>query len=298
MGEPLSSFIPDLAPPPPGIYEDSNAAFAALQEHARWHGYAVATRQSTGHGAKKVVFVACAKGRPSRQPRVREQVQRASSSSATGCPFMVHIRPGRARERHIHWTKVIEPLHNHGPSDAQAFAVHRRLTPDQHDLVRQLAAQGMTAVQIMSHFRDSDGRLTTLATPKDLSNAIAKARRDARGGQMPLEPVRTRGRPRGSHTRERGERADMTSQQAAVRPGPSANGAADTATSVAAIRAAAEEHAILTQDDFLDAVAWKMAAAVAAVGAAGGDVAAMHAAALATARYVTTTPSQPPPPAP
>ncbi|KAJ5751972.1 hypothetical protein N7520_008889 [Penicillium odoratum] len=114
--------IPELAmqliPPPEGTYPDKNTLLAAVQEHAKAHGYNVVVKSSSTPTEKKPgrtakVWLRCDRGghyRP-RNGLTEETRKRRRTSRLMDCPFMLVAAgsPG------IWSLTVLNATHNHGP---------------------------------------------------------------------------------------------------------------------------------------------------------------------------------------
>lgn len=170
-------FSPDLLPPPVGIYKNTETAYQAVQDHAKWHGYACRLHRRTGKN-KQTYQIKCSKaGRydPNRVPQGKRQ--RNTTIKMTNCPFEVKISPGISPRGSISWIKVINPEHNHGPSSSPSeHRQHRKVTPEQETLIVKLVSEGKPRNEILQLFSKDH---STFLTGKDISNIVVKARKEA-----------------------------------------------------------------------------------------------------------------------
>ncbi|KAL2886858.1 PKS-NRPS hybrid synthetase [Ceratocystis lukuohia] len=171
------SQFPDDVLPPEGTYESREALFAAANAWAKPRGYAFTTGKSkkTKNGRTKVV-VACDRTR--RPPNPLATRKRRTSSRVTSCNFSVLAKESAHDGS---WTLVHRPgseyaQHNHPPSeDPSAHPAHRALQKKDLTMISDLVAAGVAPRSIRTYLYNTTD---TLATPKDIQNQIATAKRD------------------------------------------------------------------------------------------------------------------------
>jgi hypothetical protein len=185
----LSSITPPTSatcgpPPPIATYADVAAATAAIQEHARVHGYAFTQRDKQ---PKRVVFI-CDRGgvynNKGKSSDVHQSKRRKNTASKKcGCLMKVALRrspKGWALE-------VIEASHNHGPSIAAiAHSAHRiaALGSGLQTEIDQMARNNLSTAQILSYVRQDSA---VLLTSKDVVNIVQKARLIELNGKTPIQ---------------------------------------------------------------------------------------------------------------
>jgi hypothetical protein len=176
-----------LLPPPEAIYPDPEAAFAAIQAHAKDHGYAFKKR---GKRASRLVFTCDRAGKydpKGKDPAVHESKQRkATGSKMCGCLMSVELRLDHLSGNWI--LKVLEGAHNHVASaHVTAHPVHRNnaLTTEIRVQIIVLAQSGLNPSQILTALRISTPETPLIA--KDISNAIQEARLTELNGKTPIQ---------------------------------------------------------------------------------------------------------------
>jgi hypothetical protein len=175
-------------PPPEAFYPSVEAAFTAIQAHAKANGYALTKR-----GARTA-------------NRIRIECDRAGSYRATGKdPF---TEPSKQRKvtgskkcscqmRGVlaldsisnTWSfKVLYKDHNHPSSGApSAHPAHRiaSLSPRYLELIQALLKAGLSSMQVVQAFRREAPEVEI--TPKDVANIRQKARIIELGGLSPIQ---------------------------------------------------------------------------------------------------------------
>jgi hypothetical protein len=175
-----------LLPPPEAIYPDPNAALAAVQLHAKQHGYALNKRSSK---ATRVIF-ACDRGgqydSKGKDLRMHDSKRRQSGSKKCGCLMKVELRLDSMSSQWM--LRVLEGAHNHGPSTAAiAHPVHRStaLTPDIRAQISGFVRSGQSISQILTNLRTSNPRIPLIA--KDISNIVQQIRAEELNGRTPIQ---------------------------------------------------------------------------------------------------------------
>ena len=142
----------DLAPPSNSTFSTYEDLFSYLQDHAAAHGYAVAVGKSKREreGLIRTRYIQCVKsGRP--RDRVADR-KKPLISQKTECPFRcrAHRIDGvRNGEEQVQWElTVMEPTHNHGPSDPIAHHQHRKFPTAIREQVAAMTKAGIAPKQI------------------------------------------------------------------------------------------------------------------------------------------------------
>ena len=176
-----------LLPPPEAIYLNPEAAFTAIQAHAKHQGYAFKKRGIKG---SRVVFTCDRVGKydaKGKDPAVHKSKQRASTGSKKcGCLMMVELRLDPLSNNWI--LHVLEGAHNHVASThVTAHSVHRSnaLTAEVRDQVGILSQAGLNPSQILTILRKSDPETPLIV--KDISNVIQEARLIELSGRTPMQ---------------------------------------------------------------------------------------------------------------
>ena len=175
-----------LLPPPEALYPDPNTALAAIQLHAKQHGYALNKRSSK---ATRVTF-ACDRGGQynsrSKDLRAHDSKRRQSGSKKCGCLMQVELRLDSMSSQWI--LRVLEGAHNHGPSTAAvAHPSHRStaLTPDIRAQIIGFVQAGQSTSQILTNLRMSNPGIPLIA--KDIGNIAQQIRAQELNGKTPIQ---------------------------------------------------------------------------------------------------------------
>ena len=176
-----------LVPLPEAVYPDPATGFAAIQAHAKAHGYALFRRTSN---TTKVIYTCDRAGKydpRGKDPNIHGSKQRkGTGSKKCGCLMRVELRQDNVLSSWM--VKVLEPIHNHGPSVSNtAHTAHRvaALAPDIHALISTLSSAGLSPGQVLTVLRQSNPDIAL--TPKDIGNLTQKDRRDELNGRTPIQ---------------------------------------------------------------------------------------------------------------
>jgi hypothetical protein len=176
-----------LAAPPEAVYPDIDTGFAAIQAHAKAHGYALVQRDKK---ATRVLYTCDRAGKydsKGKNPNVHISRQRKNTGSKKcECLMRVVLRLDQISST---WSlKVLETTHNHGPSIAvTAHPAHRiaALAPDTRVLISTLSCSGLLPAQILTTLRDSDLDISLI--PKDIANLTQKHKLDELNRKTPIQ---------------------------------------------------------------------------------------------------------------
>ena len=176
-----------LLPPPEAIYATQEAAFTAIQAHAKDYGYAFKKRGKT---ASRVVFTCDRAGKydpKGKDPAIHKSKQRkVTGSKIYGCLMMVELRLDIPSNN---WKlQVLEGAHNHVASiHITAHPVHRNnaLTPEIRTQIGILAQSGLNPSQILTILRNAIPEIPLVV--KDISNVIQEARLTELSGRTPIQ---------------------------------------------------------------------------------------------------------------
>jgi hypothetical protein len=176
----MDSFMPQPCGPPPSaaIYADMTTAAAALQNHAKAHGYALFKRDSQPPKREpiKIIYACDREGKDRsisfklKDPAIHEKRQRPGSrSKKCGCKMKIALKKDMNSGN---WeSQVIEGSHNHDASaDASAYPAHRiaALDPQIVIQIESLTCSGLSNAQILAVIRHE--RPTVLLAQKDVLN--------------------------------------------------------------------------------------------------------------------------------
>jgi transcription factor AFT len=181
---------PILAPlgPPPdeAEYTDQATAKAALQSHARAHGYSISVESSC---SQHTVYN-CSKGGKYRDkgknPETHESKRRKNTSTMkTGCPWQAVAKNSVSGGCKV---EVVENNHNHEPVAALSALPQHRIastTSSEKARVKEMQSLGYPPSQILctifSENKDS------LLMPRDIYNLLAGFRIEELNRQTPIE---------------------------------------------------------------------------------------------------------------
>ena len=175
-----------LLPPPEAIYPDPEAAYTAIQLHAKGQGYAFKKREKKG---SRIVFTCDRAGKydpKGKDPAVHKSKQRkATGSKLCGCLMLVELRLDHLSGNWM--LQVLEGAHNHVASiDITAHPVHRSnaLTTEVRGQIGILSQSGLNPTQILTILRTSNPKIPLVL--KDISNAIQEARLTELSGRTPI----------------------------------------------------------------------------------------------------------------
>jgi hypothetical protein len=176
-----------LAAPPEAIYCDVDTAFGEIQAHAREHGYAICRAQIR---PTRRVFTCDRAGKynsKGKDPNTHSSKQRQNTGSKKcGCLMKVELRLDPLSSSWV--LKVLEAIHNHGPSVAIiAHPAHRLATmaPGGFKTISTLSYAGLSAGQILTTLRTLEPEVTLI--PKDIYNLTQKARLEELDGRTPIQ---------------------------------------------------------------------------------------------------------------
>ena len=176
-----------LLPPPEAIYPDPEAAFTAIQIHAKGQGYAF--KKSSNKPARRI-FSCDRAGKydpRGKDPAIHKSKQRkATGSKICGCSMSVELRLDNASGNWI--LRVLEGAHNHIASiDITAHSVHRNdaLTAEIRTQIGILSQSGLNPSQILTILRNTTPEMPLVA--KDISNVIQEARLAELSGRTPIQ---------------------------------------------------------------------------------------------------------------
>ncbi|KAI1756881.1 hypothetical protein F4782DRAFT_284302 [Xylaria castorea] len=174
-----------LVPPPDGACFASWAeCYQFVQTHAASEGFAVNSKgqaKSKDTGLYRRYVIRCDKS-----GRFKSSAQigvRRISSKKTDCPFSAacNIRPDGC------YLRVLVPDHNHPPSLPAAHTQHRKLTDAQRQLVETRAIERKSIKLIWNELKELDP--DTLATFKDVDNAVQRFRKKAKDGATGVQAI-------------------------------------------------------------------------------------------------------------
>jgi hypothetical protein len=175
-----------LAAPPEAIYPDVDSAFSEIQEHTRDHGYAFRRHQMR---PTRRVFACDRTGKydlKGKDLNTHSSKQRQTGSKKCGCLMRVELRKDNLSSNWV--LKVLESVHNHGPSAAStAHPAHRlpALAPLRRTTISTLARASISTSQILTTLRTLDKDVPLIR--KDISNLIQKARLEELDGRTPIQ---------------------------------------------------------------------------------------------------------------
>ena len=176
-----------LLPPPEAIYATQEAAFTAIQAHAKDYGYAFKKRGKT---ASRVVFTCDREGKydpKGKDPAIHKSKQRkATGLKIYGCSMSVELRLDNASGNWI--LRVLEGAHNHIASiDIIAHSVYRNdaLTAEIRTQIGILSQSGLNPSQILTILRNATPEIPLVI--KDISNTIQEARLTELSGRTPIQ---------------------------------------------------------------------------------------------------------------
>ena len=167
----------------------SDVCSSDLQTHGQQHGYALTIKRSIP--SLQQVCYSCDRGsyqiRRSKPLAYMpdDQRKRKRFVSQTQCQYEVYIRFSKRR---VAWLVTESQSHNHEPSlSAAVHAVHRRLQPEEKTHLIELATSncGLTRSQISRLLKEKNPE--NISVMKDISNAIATAKRDQLNGLTNIE---------------------------------------------------------------------------------------------------------------
>ena len=175
-----------LLPPPEAIYPDPEAAYTAIQLHAKGQGYAFKKREKKG---SRIVFTCDRAGKydpKGKDPAVHKSKQRmATGSKKCGCLMSVELRLDYLSGNWM--LRVLEGAYNHDASiHITAHPVYRNntLTPEIRTYIGILAQSGLNPSQILIILRNITPEIPLIV--KDISNAIQEARLTELSGRTPI----------------------------------------------------------------------------------------------------------------
>jgi hypothetical protein len=176
-----------LTAPPEAIYLDVDSAFSEIQAHAREHRYSICRAQMK---PTRRVFTCDRAGKynlKGKDPNTHSSKQRnKTSSKKCDCPMKVELRQDLISHNWV--LKVLEGIHNHGPSAAIiAHPAHRLATmaPGGRATISTLSRAGLSASQILTTLCCLEPELTLI--PKDIYNFTQKARLEELAGRTPIQ---------------------------------------------------------------------------------------------------------------
>ena len=176
-----------LLPPPEAIYATQEAAFTAIQAHAKDNGYVFKKRGKT---ASRVVFTCDRAGKydpKGKDPAIHKSKQRkVTGSKMYGCLMMVELRLDIPSNNWM--LQVLEGAYNHVASThVTAHSVHRNntLTPEIRIQIGILAQLGLNPSQILTILQKTTPEIPLIV--KDISNAIQEARLTELSGRTPIQ---------------------------------------------------------------------------------------------------------------
>ncbi|KAK6495560.1 hypothetical protein TWF481_012329 [Arthrobotrys musiformis] len=164
------------------IFESRDAAFEYLHDFALSNGYAVSKAQ--GSDSMKL-RLKCHKGgqfdnRQKRPDALEPTIHRMTASKLTGCPFLLTVNCRVDSKWYL-------SLHNHPPTGPEAMvgiSKFRQLSKEQQDRVATLGLK-LPPRKVPLVMQAEDPQFQAIA--KDVSNVVAKARREKLGGKSPIE---------------------------------------------------------------------------------------------------------------
>jgi hypothetical protein len=176
-----------LTAPPEAVYPDIDTAFTELQAHAKENGYAFCRYLKKGN---RLVFACDRAGKynsKGKDPNTHSSKQRQSTGSKKcDCLMRVELRQDKLSSNWV--LKVLEAIHNHGPSIASiAHPAHRlaALAPGAYKTISTLSHAGLSTGQILTTLRCLDPEISLI--PKDLANLTQKARLKDLDGRTPIQ---------------------------------------------------------------------------------------------------------------
>ncbi|CZS93089.1 uncharacterized protein RCO7_11158 [Rhynchosporium graminicola] len=160
--------------PPEAIYSDIATGFAALQAHAKAHGYAFAHQDTKPFRALFVCDRAGKYNPKGKSSDIHPSKRRKNTGSKKcGCQMRVCLLKDRASTE-VQWKlKVLEATHNHAASaDSTAHPAHRiaSITAETRVAISSLAKAGISNAQILSALREETPGASILLLSKDISN--------------------------------------------------------------------------------------------------------------------------------
>jgi hypothetical protein len=178
-----------LTAPPEAIYPDINTATASIQVHTKEHGYAFCQYNTRSN---RLVFTCDCAGKydsKGKDPNTHSSKQRQSTGSKK-CECLMRVELCRD-EISSNWSlRVLEAIHNHGPSAAAtAHPVHRRaaLISEACPTISTLSRAGLQPRQILTALCTLDPELGFSLIAKDISNFIQKARLEELDGRTSIQ---------------------------------------------------------------------------------------------------------------
>lgn len=184
----------DCGPPPStAVYPDPSTAFAALQAHAKAHGYAFLIRDTKPNKTNptKVIYTCDRQGKSlskGQTPNIHPERQRKGTrSKRCGCNMRVVLKKDLISSQwELH---VLEGSHNHPAStDPSAHPAHRiaALDPAIRVQIETLVCSGLSNAQILGVIRHEHG-VGVLLAQKDVSNIAQKTRLKQLNGKTPMD---------------------------------------------------------------------------------------------------------------
>jgi hypothetical protein len=174
-------------PPPEAVYTDLDTAVAAIQGHAKLHGYALCKRDSK---AKRVVYTCDRFGRvqsKGKNPNTHATKRRqGSGSKKCGCEMKLVLKLDDGSEQWV--VSITYGTHNHESSTAPAAHPAYRtaaLDPNAIAQIKLLSSSGVVPAQILSVVRKQFPQ--AILVQKDVSNIIQKARLEDLAGRTPIQ---------------------------------------------------------------------------------------------------------------
>jgi hypothetical protein len=173
--------------PPEAIYPDSEAGIAAIQAHAKDHGYALVRRDSNKTGTR-ILYVCDREGKYKDKGKKREvntQNRRQNTGSKkTGCKMRVALSKDKISSK---WkVSILQEVHNHERStDSSAHPAYRisALPSGINTRINDYAKAGLTNSQIVAILRGEGITLTS----KDVANLVQKERTKELNGRSPIQ---------------------------------------------------------------------------------------------------------------
>jgi hypothetical protein len=178
-----------LIAPPEAVYPDADTATASIQAHAKDHGYAFCIYNARPHRLVLTCDRAGKYNSKGKDPNTHSTKQRKNTSSKK-CRCLIKVALCLDKISDTWNVKVLEAVHNHGPSVAStAHPIHRStaLTLTACATISTLSRAGLQPRQILTTLRSLDPEIGLSLIPKDISNFTQKARLEELDGRTPIQ---------------------------------------------------------------------------------------------------------------
>lgn len=181
----LSTIIMAFELPEEGEYTSLARAESVVQQHAKFHGYALSRaslkKDKRTPPAIRRRDLRCSRGGTKRG----EGVKRATGTRMTQCEFEVRIH----RTEYGTWqVRIYHPTHNHEPSsNPSEHSQYRQPTAEEKTTIQSLHESGVAPRFIVSTLLERN--LDTAVTTREVYNEIAKARKERLNGLTPIEAL-------------------------------------------------------------------------------------------------------------